>query len=298
MTAVLRQRDYLCRVAGLEFSELDIEFEIKRSVRPEPNSCQLTVYNLSEASRKQIEELNLYDPKKVKGGAKKPSAKRPVKQNVRAPKVGRIRVELEAGYKEAGRSLIFRGDLRRAITKHDGTTATTVIEGEDGGRSVLSSRINESFPPGTTREHVVRVCAEAMGVGVGNIRDVSALLQTKYSHGTVLSGQASAELKGVLRGAGVVYSIQNGVLVFRAAANGLDREAFVLNSDTGLVGSPELDASGALMVTSLLIPELVPESYIKLESKERQGVYRIIGVTYKGNLAGQDWYAVCECVPG
>lgn len=293
----LKQRDWKVRVAGLEFTDLDVDFEIKKSSRPEPNSCALTVYNLSEQSRRAIEELNLYDPKKVKG-SKSPTAKRPVKQNVRAPKVGRIRVEIEAGYKDSGRSLIFRGDLRRAITKHDGPDIVTSIEGEDGGRSVLSSRVNESFPPGTTREHVVRVCAEAMGVGLGNIRDVAHLLQTKYSHGTVLTGQASAELAGVLRGAGIVHSIQNGVLVFRTAAIGLNRTAIIVNSDTGLVGSPQLDTNGALLVTTLMIPELAPESYILLDSLETTGIFRVVSCTYKGQTSGQDWYIVSECVPG
>lgn len=285
-------------VPAIEFETLQCEFEIKKTLRPEPNCCKLKIYNLGPEHRAALEAMNLYDPKKVRGqkSAKKPAAKK--KQGPRAPKVGRIRVEIEAGYETTGMSLLFRGDLRRAISTHDGKTWTTSIEGEDGGRSVLSSRITESFPPGTSRETVVRALASALGVGLGNIRDVVDQLSQSYAHGTVCTGQAAEELRGVLRSSGITYSIQNGVLQFLPAGQGLLRSAVVLSPTTGLVGSPHLDSSGTVIATALLVPDIAPGQYVVLECRRHSGQYKIVSVTHKCTTFGDDWYHVLELTPG
>lgn len=292
----LVNRDWLIRVDGLEFSELDCKFEVEKSLRPEPNKCSLTIYNLSDEHRSQIEQGNIYDPKRIKG------VKQPAQRKVAAgtPKVGHIRVEIEAGYKTTGRHLIFRGDLRRALSSDDGTTTETKIEGEDGGRSILASRVSQSFPKGTPRIAVVKACAEAMGLGLGNLVAIAGkpAFQQPYTAGTVLHGQASAELSGVLRGARCTYSVQNGVLAFRDLDAGLTTTAFLLNSQTGMVGSPERDAAGMVVVTCLLLPTIAPGGYVQLEAKNTSGVFKIQKVTYSCDTSGQEWYAKLELVPG
>jgi hypothetical protein len=298
----LKDRDWLVRVNGVEFSGLDIEFNVKKSLRPEPNSCTLTVFGMHGDARAEIESLNIYDPKKVKGASKTATlgdltqTKKSTSVS-RAPKVGHIRVEIEAGYKE-GRSLVFRGDLRRGISKYDGPEVRMEIEGEDGGRTILSSRINMSFPRGTRKFDVVQACAEAMGLGLGNFREVIPDLLTTYAHGVTVSGQASELLTGLLRAEKLSYSVQNGVLAFRRAGQGLQTRGLLINQDTGLVGRPERDATGALMVTTLMIPNVAPGQYIELDSKDFKGTYYIKAVETRGQSAGNDWYHICECYPG
>lgn len=297
----LRKRDWLVRVNGIEFKDLDCDFEVKKSLRPEPNSCSLTVFGLTREHRAAVEALNIYDPKKVKGAntnAKLKDVK--TKRNVgvsRAPKTGNIRVEIEAGYVGA-RSLIFRGDLRRGISKHDGPEISLEIEGEDGGRSVLASRINQSFPPGTRKVDVVKECAAALGLGLGNIRDVLPYLATTYSHGTSVNGPAADALRNILRTARITYSVQNGVLQFVQAGQGLRGRAVLASQATGLVGRPERDAGGGLMVTLLMLPDVSPGSYLQLDAEDYQGSYLIRSVETKGSSYGQDWYHVAECFPG
>lgn len=297
----LRQRDWLVRVNGIQFTELDIEFSVKKSLRPEPNTCSLTVYGLHEDHRQEVEAMNLYDPKKIKGASKTALLSEvKLQRHVgvgRAPKKGNIPVQLEAGYKGA-RSLIFSGDLRRGITHYEGPEVKLELEGEDGGRSILSSRVNHSFPPGTRRLDVVRECALAMGVGLGNIVAVESSLKGTYSHGTSISGQASDILSGLLRAQGISYSVQNGVLAFRRAGEGLVTKGYLLRSGTGLVGHPERDAGGGLMVTSLILPDIAPGAYVQLDSRDFKGSYLVKSVEYRGQSAGNEWYSVLECFPG
>lgn len=297
----LRQRDWRVRVNGVQFTELDIEFVVKKSLRPEPNTCSLTVFGLHEDHRQAVEALNLYDPKKIKGASKTALLSEvQLKRHVgvgRAPKKGAIAVELEAGFVGA-RSLIFLGDLRRGITKYEGPETRLELEGEDGGRSILSSRVNHSFPPGTRQMDVVRECAQAMGVGLGNIVAIEQHLRGSYSHGTSVNGQASDVLTGILRRQGISYSVQSGVLAFRRAGEGLVTKGYLLQDGTGLVGHPERDAGGGLMVTSLILPDLAPGVYIQLNSRDFKGSYLVKAIEYRGQSAGNEWYAVLECFPG
>lgn len=293
----LFERIWRVQIDTVRFTELDVKFNIEKSLRPEPNKCHLEILNLAESSRLAIEKLNLYDPKKIKGV--KPRTGRAKTEAKRLPKVGKIFVTVEAGYEETGMSLLFRGDLRRAISEDDGEgTWTTKVEGEDGGTSILGSRVTESFPSGTSRYQVVRACAEAMGVGLGNIIEFASDLQGSYSHGTVLDGQASEELKGVLRSAKLKYSIQNGVLRLESAESNEMVQALLLSPTTGLVGSPKRDSTGTLEVTCLLIPNLAPGGYVQLESSGYKGVYKIQDIRYQGESAGTPWYAVLGLVAG
>jgi len=203
LPSLLRKRVWKIRVGDITTTELDATFDINKSIEREPNSCVLSVFNLSQEHRRELESLNIYDPKKsAKGGAHK------------TVKSGNIQVEVHAGYGES-MSLLFRGFLRRAISTRDGSSWMTTIEGEDGGHDYYARRVVQSFPAGSTKLAVVRACAERMGVGLGNIDLVAKVLGASvYSKGTVVDGQADSELRRVLRAHGIRFSVQNGSLQF------------------------------------------------------------------------------------
>lgn len=283
------------QIEDIVFDALDVEFEIKKSLRKEPNSCELVVYGLADKTRKRIEALNIYDPKKTKGQKLKSRLK---KLPGRQPKTGKIRVSIWAGYVDTGLSLVFLGDLRRGLSKPDRPEVKFEVKGEDGGTAFLESRINETFPAGTRKLDVVRACAEALGVGLGNLRTVAAELQGTYPHGTSLAGPASKVLAGVLRGERITYSIQNGVLQFVLAGAGLNTIAVDLRVETGLLGTPELDASGALVVETVMLPNMAPGAYVQLKSKDFNGLYYVKSVITKGDSSGDEWGHKLEMYPG
>jgi hypothetical protein len=275
----LRQRIYTVRVAQLQITELDVSWDIVKSKKKdEHNSCSLNIYGLSADSRAQIEALSL----------------KPKKDGLQS---GNIRVEIEAGYETTGTSLIFRGDLRTAVSSRQGSEIVTTIEGEDGGRSVLRARIAKSFGAGTDYAAAVKACASAMGVGLGNLADVTATIRHVYKSGLVLSGNASDSLRKVLRPLGLTYSIQNGVLQLQRAGAPLNTQAVLLSQDTGLVGSPERDANGIVTATSLLIPELIVGGVVVFNTKDLKGAYQIQRANLTGEKSGRDWYVKIEAKP-
>jgi hypothetical protein len=295
LSSWLKDRVWKIRVAGFEFDTLDVEFDIKKSLKHEPNTCSLTIYNLSETHRAAIESLNIYDPKKAKGGSRKG-----VKAQARIQS-GNITTQVLAGYSDTGPSLLFAGKLRRGLSTWDGTDWRTELEGEDGGREVFASRITKSYPAGTPRLTVVRDLADALGLGLGNVAEVSATLTTAvYAHGTALDGPAADLLKGVLRSSKISYSVQNGGLQFLLNGQGradLRVQAYPLSETTGLVGSPHRDATGEVLCTALLVPNISPGGYVFLKSRSVNGLYRVMSVRHVGSTFGNDWYHEMSLLP-
>ena len=139
-----------------------------------------------------------------------------------------------------------------------------------------------------------------MGLGVGNVAEFVADFQRTFRSGAVLDGQAAKELAGVLRGLGITYSAQNGVLQYVRSGSGDPAKvvtAPLLSSATGLVGTPQRDATGELLVTSLLIPNIVPGGYVILAAKEHPGLYSVQTVDDVCSTFGNDWYHQMSLLP-
>ena len=265
--ADLYGRTYLLTVDTIRFNGLDISFDIEKSTRHEPNKAKISIWNLTKDHRDQLEGLS------VQRGQ------------------GRIRVELEAGY-QGNNSLIFRGDLRTAKTVRDGADLITDLEGEDGGRAVLWSRVNRSFPAGTRVDQVVRACADAMGVGAGNTDEIvrGAQLVTggnTFPEGTVLEGAAADQLRRILRSLGLRYSVQNGALQILRRGEPLQATAVRLAPSTGLLGRPEVNADGTVSATTLMNPDIYPGRRAQFDTVDLAGAFRVERTKYQGDTFGE-----------
>lgn len=257
---------------------LRVSFEIERTLRAAPNEATVRIWNLTREHQAQIENATSGQ------------------------------VVIEAGYEEErGLEQLFRGELFRgrgneqpAIrTERDGADRVTLIEARDGGREYQQARIAQSFGPGVSIDTVVRACAAALGLGPGNVEDVSSAAElvaggSTYPEGTVLNGQASRELTRILRGLGLRWSAQHGALQILRVGEPLQTQAVRLTPSTGLLGSPEVGTRGRVKARSLLNAALWPGRRVVLESERVEGVYVCRNVTYQGDSHGQDWFAECE----
>jgi hypothetical protein len=255
-------------VEGRPGEALDVAFEVERSLRPTPGKITCKIFNLTPEHR------------------------------ARAQGQRRSLMQLEAGYRE-GMALIFRGDVLRVTSTRDDKDWVTEVTGGDGHFAIRSARAARSFGPDTTVESVVRAIAEAMGVGIGNVPEAlrgAALdrVGQLFPRGTVVHGYAADELTGLLRSAGLQWSVQDGVLSVVPRGGALQRQAIRLAPETGLVGSPEKGKNGVVTATSLLNPEMVPGRLVRLESAAVTGVYAIRKCKWTGETAGQPWYVEAE----
>lgn len=245
-----------------------VTFRVKRTLRPEPNTCEITIANLSPDTRAAVAALE------------------------------DVRVRIRAGYGDE-LATIYDGELRDVSTTREGPTITTTIRSGDGERAYRRSRVNRSFAPGSSVEDVMREMATSMRVGIGNalsaVRDrgLGGLVEI-FEQGTVASGRSADELTRTLDAADLEWSVQSGALQVLPRGAALQREALRLAPNSGLLGTPSVDAKGEVKFRAMMIPGIEPGVRVVIDSEFHRGTFRIEAAEYVGDTSGGDW--AIECV--
>lgn len=250
---------------------LRVVFNIERDLSREANAAEISVYNLSEASRSKIADRL-------------------------------IRIVLDVGYTDR-MSTIFDGRLEYGSTVKDGADWVTTFESTDGGPETRAGRINLSFQPGISVQDVIKKAAESMGVGIGNVVDkvkagnLRGALQ-EFGNGIVMSGGATSQFDKMSKMLGYEWSIQDGQIQLLELNGVVDlTESIKLTSTTGLIGSPQSGDDGVVEVKALLVPSLTPGRRVQVQSREVDGFFRINRTVFSGDTRGGDWYADLEVKP-
>jgi hypothetical protein len=282
-------RKWAVTINTIRFTELDIAFTIEKTLKDEPNTCELHVFNLNAEQQAQIEEL-VPQTKTVSSLAKAKAKEAARKQAVRG-----IPVRIEAGYEEDGDlSLLWLGDLRTAYTSRDGAEWITTLESGDGEKAYQNARINVSFGPKTPVDTAIRAMVRALGVGEGNLSQVAHKMKINgigrlIPQGTVIAGPVRDELHDWCRQSDLEWSIQDGAIQFVDKGKATEETAILLNHDTGLYGSPSVDSDGILTAKIGMIPGVRPGRLVVLDAERIKGNYRIEKATWNGDSAGDAW---------
>lgn len=250
---------------GLDVSGFDIDFTIEKTLKPEPNTCDIKVYNLSEVNRK------------ILSGSK-------------------LTVKLEAGYKGAT-SLLYFGEVRAAWTDRQGPDFITHLESGDGEKEIAKSRINVARGAKVPIFSALSSIVEAIGVGQGNVGAIESVLLSRgiaSINGGSLTGSAASRLTDLCRSAGLEWSIQNGAIQILDIGKTISTQALTISSDTGMIESPTVDSGGILSVTTLIIPGLQPGVLVNMDSLFYKGGYRIERCKWAGQIYGNNWQCSWE----
>lgn len=270
MSAKLFGRAYRLVVGDLDVSSLDIRFEVKKTLKAEPNTCEIKIYNLSEESRKKLE----------------------------TPKGGKLAVRLDAGY-EGSTAQIYLGEVRAAKSVGDSPDIVTEISTGDGEKAAQKVRLTRPVGPGAKAGDVLLDLAAALqkaGVGIGNTSAVAAALASKGfaeihgKNGSLLHGRVVDQITDLCRSCGLEWSIQDGNLQFLDRGFALKGKAIQLDTSSGLIDAPTVDSNGVLEAVSLLIPDLKPGVLVNVDSVGVKGGYRLTHVEYTGDTRGNEWY--------
>lgn len=263
-------------VDTIRFDALDCFFRVRKSVKPEPNTCELTIYNLSPDHRNQLEGLV------PKGNA---------------PATQGIACSIEAGYRD-GVSLIWNGDLRTAETLFDGPDILTVLSSGDGEKAWKHAREHVAFGPKTPVVTALRAMARALGVGEGNLSQVAARMRVAgsaiFPTGKVITGSVSRELVNLARSADLEVSIQDGALLFLDRGQAAMSTPVLLSEESGMVGQPTIDNEGTLRIRTKLNPEVRCGYPIVVQSLRINGMFRVEVAEWICDTAGNDWYIDIE----
>lgn len=297
----LFNRDFSCKVGSAEISiqtsdlltgaitpALRASFKVEKSDSKEPNKATVEIYNLNKANRSILKEGTDLIAKAIA-----------VAKKTKSTPTWEWPLIIEAGY-VGSRAQIFSGDVKFADSRKDSTDWVTTIEAEDGGNQLANARISKSLGRGSTMFQVLSTLARELGVGLGNSL-LTFATQTAglkiYKKGVVLNGKVSDLLDRYCTTAGFRWCVMDGQLQVLKKDGSLLESVIVLQSSSGLIGSPELGEDGAIKCTALIQSGLKPGKKISVVSEKVKGFFRIERVTFEGDTAGENWYAQVEAKP-
>jgi hypothetical protein len=193
-------------------------------------------------------------------------------------------VRLIAGYRGANEDdEVFKGTISYYESGKSSVTETVlVIHANDSDRPMNGTPINLTLEAGHTQSDVVKACTKAMGLQLGFITELDP---SKSPRGRACVGMPKDVLRDIADHNGATFSVEDGKVNIIKHNETFAEHSLVLNSKTGMVGSPVLTMDGAIQVTSLLNSRLKPGAGIRLDEA---GVYNknLMTVTPAPRLGG------------
>ena len=271
---------------GLDLSNLRIVFKVKKTDAQTPNIAEIRVYNLSAETASQI---------------KKEFSS----------------VLLQAGY-ESNYGTIFAGNIKQVrLGRENGTDSYIDIAAGDGDEAYNFAVVNTTLSSGSTQQDQINSAANSMSgksVKQGSITGVDS---NKLPRGKVMYGMARDYLRQSALATETSWSIQDGKIQFVKLTGILPSQAVLLNSKSGLVGTPEQTNDG-ITVKCLLNPQLKIAGRVKIDQEniaeaklpdtskkdvvnkpvaiEEDGLYRLLAVEHSGDTRGNEWYSNLVCL--
>ncbi len=252
--------------------------KVEKTYKPEPNTAEITVYNLTPEQRAQLT-----------------STKNPI-------------VKLAAGYGQGndGMMQLFYGELMYVKHRQEGPDILTTLTTSDGGAKKQTAHVSLSFGRNTKTGTVLRRIGQALGVDLGNVEAVARELDSgaqanMYIEGASFEGSAADELSHLLRSCGYDWSIQDQCLALRKLGKPVDGFAVELNPTTGLIESPTIDNKGVCTGQSLIFKagsglDLVPGRLVHVTSQFVKGQFILAKCNYDLDNYVENWFVNFEAV--
>lgn len=243
---------------------LHVNFSIERTDLETQNTGRLTLWNLNKQHLAALDEKDCC-------------------------------VTLRAGYRNR-MALIFAGIVSNASTSQDGGDIKTEVEVIDNLVEIRDTYVSLSYTGTVNWKTIFDDVAGQMGVAVTYSYNAEFV---DISNGFSFVGLARDIMTKGCACCSLVWSLQNGVMQVKKPGDVMSKEVFVLSPETGLVGSPvrvteaasETNASPSVgwEVDFFLNGAINIDDYVKLESKDVTGFFRVAKLRIQGdNLAG-DW---------
>lgn len=276
---------------ALDLSQLRFRFAIHRGDNRTPNSADIRVYNISDATRQKIQ--NEF-----------------------------TRVVMQAGYGDS-MGVIFDGTVVQVRRGRESRTDTYLdITVADGDSAYNFAAMNMSLAAGASIDDQIAAVMQSMvphGVTLGY--KPPALTGNTLPRGKVYYGTARAYIDNLVKTISAKWSIQDGKVEIVPLNAYVPGDIPVITAATGMVGLPEQTQNG-IKVRMLLNPAIRIGRLIKLDNasiqeqrlgvgidnqvnnqflqlqgkKDNDGLYYVMVAEHSGDTRGNEWYTDVICL--
>ena len=198
---------------GVEITPpFNIEFNIQKDTKENPNTSEITIYNLAPDTRAKVRKTDQF-------------------------------CVLYAGYDEyEGEILLAAGNIIDSRIDRNETDVKTILTLGDGWVNLRDSVVSLGYSGGIDAHTMIKAIAKQMSV---HLVMNESLPNRTWAHGFSYYGAARNALHKVTQGTGLEWSIQNSTLQVIQKGKTTKRQAVVLNSSSGMIGFPQETQEGA-----------------------------------------------------
>ena len=248
---------------AVKVQNLFIEFEMNKESVSTPNEGTVRISNLNESTETQIRERG-------------------------------VRIRVTAGY-DGDEALLFDGDIRKVEKERRGLDRVTVITLGGNVFKVSNAEFIKSYEGPVSLKTIVTDAVPSFNLTVGSLDEVP---DNVFLNDFAWSGRTSDMLNRILQPNNIQWFETDGQIGFSKRRKARDTAIYIINSETGMVGSPTITDKG-LRVKTLLNPRLRINGRVKIESDilgnsarsddesaragEYQGVYKINKIRHTGD---------------
>jgi hypothetical protein len=277
--------------SALEISQpLRFRFEVRAADVETPNTATITVYNLKQETANSI--IKEYDS-----------------------------VTLNAGYVYGNQGIIFQGKIKQFRTGRERNVDSYLqIMAADGDESYNFGVVNQSFKAGSDYGDQLDALSKAMGTTIDPNAQSFVSTGGVLPRGKVLFGMARTYMHGIAKNTSSRWSIQNGKLTLIPNTGYLPGQAVVINSASGMIGTPEQTDAG-ITLRCYLNPLIQIGRAVQINNRDinqtivkeqggvggytaqyypatvtNDGIYRVIVAEHVGDTRGNDWYSELTCL--
>jgi len=177
-------------------------------------------------------------------------------------------------------SRIFQGEIMNVFHNEVGADWVTELYAGDGIKSIDTSYFNKTFKSGVAVRSIIDEIASSMGLSLRLSNSATTVLNSVVlKKSRTLEGNSKKAINDFLKDFGLDWSVQFGVLEIALSGEEIVGKNTIvnINSESGLIGSPAVNwkkvkkgkvekFESSVSFESLIIPELVPNSLINVQS--------------------------------
>lgn len=258
----------------IEFKNLNIEFDVRKTLTQETNIASIKIYNLSQDSMNRVQESGSL-------------------------------VYLFAGYTaDSGEEIIFTGNISKVVHSKQNENTTLEIESGDGDAVFRNVVIVLEYEEKVDARDILRDITTRAGI---TIRDYENVPFKMYQQGFAFVGQITEAIDKVTKFLGYEWSIQNNELqIVRKGKPSIVsinlvsiREGLLerpnRNTDAENRMSGDVKAPGWSLKT-LLNPKYEPGGQVDIDTELIKGLFKIESVRHLGSLYSNNWTSEIDVI--
>ena len=231
---------------------LYITFEIKKTLSSTPNEGIVRIYNLSDSTETIIKDTG-------------------------------TRIRVKGGY-QGEYDLLFDGDIRKVERDRQQQDRITTITLGGNVFAITDAIANVSYDGPVTVLKVIQDTISSFALSTAGLE----LIQDSMLNDFSFTGRTADLYDQILKPIDIEWYENDGFIQFSEVGNSTETVA-VLNSSSGLIGSPSVTDDGVKAI-SLLNANIRPGGRVKIESELVTGIYKVSQVLYHGDNRDGDFF--------